>query len=512
MKALSVEQSIFEGKQEVKKLFQFVNDHAAESTAYEMEEAIFVRVMQIGLTAMKCYFAQTGTGDVGETIPLPDGIVLQRANDLRGRDYFSVFGKFKVPRSYYHGEGQPGVFPLDAQADLPERCYSYLLQEWMDLMSLRGTFKESEVSLAKLLGLEVSSSRVEVVNQESVTRTSYERFYDHKEVPSPESEGDIQVTQFDGKGVPVIKKEAAKLKARPGKGEKRQKKKEAMVGVSYTVDTHERSAEEVAQHLIYPERRQAERAAAKQSGQPLSSSPKGQNIRRLASLERTKSEVVQEIVQDAKARDPQNKRPWVIVMDGALGLWAVVATVLKGIDYVGILDIIHVVEYVWKAGNALHGEGNADTQRWVYNHLLSLLRGHVGRVIGGLKQTVSKRRLKAGQRKAFKDAIRYFENHRQWMHYDEYLKAAYPIGSGVVESTCGHTVKDRMEGTGRRWSIEGAESTLLLRSVYTSGDWDAYWDSHMKQERTRLYGSTLEALALADEYYGDLQTEKVTGM
>ncbi len=48
MKALSVEHSIFEGKQEVKKLFQFVNDHAAESTAYEMEEAIFVRVMQIG--------------------------------------------------------------------------------------------------------------------------------------------------------------------------------------------------------------------------------------------------------------------------------------------------------------------------------------------------------------------------------------------------------------------------------------------------------------------------------
>ncbi len=36
------------------------------------------------------------------------------------------------------------------------------------------------------------------------------------------------------------------------------------------------------------------------------------------------------------------------------------------------------------------------------------------------------------------------------MKYDEYLKAGYPIGSGVVESTCGHTVKNRMEGTSRR--------------------------------------------------------------
>jgi hypothetical protein len=82
----------------------------------------------------------------------------------------------------------------------------------------------------------------------------------------------------------------------------------------------------------------------------------------------------------------------------------------------------------------------------------------------------------------------------------------------VVESTCGHTVKDRMEGTGRRWSIEGAESTLLLRSIYTSGDWDAYWDSHMKQERTRLYDKTLDAFALADVYDGEQQTENVVGM
>jgi hypothetical protein len=27
--------------------------------------------------------------------------------------------------------------PLDAQANLPERTYSYLLQEWMDLLSIR---------------------------------------------------------------------------------------------------------------------------------------------------------------------------------------------------------------------------------------------------------------------------------------------------------------------------------------------------------------------------------------
>lgn len=52
---------------------------------------------------------------------------------------------------------------------------------------------------------------------------------------------------------------------------------------------------------------------------------------------------------------------------------------VKGGKYVGILDIIHVVEYLWKAGNAGHRGGRAAPQRWGYNHLRSFLQGKVGR-------------------------------------------------------------------------------------------------------------------------------------
>lgn len=88
--------------------------------------------------------------------------------------------------------------------------------------------------------------------------------------------------------------------------------------------------------------------------------------------------------------------------------------------------------------------------QWVYKHLLAILEGRVGRVIGGLKQVITKRELNKSQLQSANDVIRYFENHRPWMKYDEYLKAGYPIGTGVVESSCGHTVKTRMEGSGRR--------------------------------------------------------------
>lgn len=493
MKALSIERSICEGERDVKELFEFVSQHAEEFTAYQMEQDIFARVMQIGLTAMKSYFAVKGTGDVGETFTLTDGTEATKATGLRGRDYFSVFGKFKVPRTAYQRFGRVSVMPLDAQADLPERCYSYLLQEWLDHLSIRESFQESEGTLATLLGLNVSASRIEVVNRDSVNQAEYETFYAEKTPPSSEQEGAIQVLGGDGKGVPVIKEEAAKLTARLGKGEKRQKKKEAMVGVSYTIDAHMRTAEEVAERLVFPE-------DAHQENEPSVTVPKAQQIRRLASLEQPKQAVVEELVRDAEARDPNGQRPWVVVMDGALGLWALMTSVLAGHEYVGILDIVHVVEYLWDVGNALCGEGTEAAKRWVHTQLLKILQGRVGRVIGGLKQTQSKRQLTAGQQRTLTQAITYFENHRTWMRYDAYLEAGYPIGSGVVESTCGHTVKDRMEGSGRRWSIAGAESTLLLRSIATSHDWEAYWESHMQQEHTRLYGEFDDALPIAKAY------------
>lgn len=485
------EKSILETENELNNLFEFIKKNALELDAYEMEKSIFSRLMRIGLKSMQVYFAEKGTGDVGPELKMEGGIVLRKAPGFLGRDYFSVFGKFKIPRTYYPQEDQNSVMPLDAQANLPQRCYSYLLQEWMDFFSIRDSFGEAVISLETMLGLEVSQSRVEVVNRESSQH--YDGFYEAKEVPDPKTEGELQVTSGDGKGVPVIKKEGAKIQARLGKGEKRQKTKEAMVGVSYTVDRNTRTAEEVAGNLIYPEpaREKAEKPRVR-----------AKNIRRMASLERPKEEVMGEIINDAKRRDPERKRPWVVVMDGALCLWALIARLLPDVEWVGVLDIIHVVEYLWDVGNALYGEKSPEAKKWVYDHLLAILEGRVGRVIGGMKQILKKRKdtMRKSQKDALEVAIRYFENHRQWMLYDEYLKEGYPIGSGVVESTCGHTVKSRMSGTGRRWSIDGAESTLLLRSVYTSSDWTEFWNCHRSLERKRLYGGTLNALSVPDDY------------
>ena len=230
MEALDVETSIAEGEQALQALIKFAREHAGKLEAHEAEKGIFKRLLPIGLAALKLYFAECGTGDVGPAITRADGVLLPQEQKLRGRDYFSLFGTFAVARPCYRTPGEPGIFPLDAQVNLPERCYSYFLQEWMTVFAVEHPFKESSSWFEPLFDLEVAESVLMEVAKEAPE--DYEAFYAQRPLPPEDTEGALLVVSFAGKGVPMMKEAAAKLKAKLGTGEKRQKQKEALVGVS----------------------------------------------------------------------------------------------------------------------------------------------------------------------------------------------------------------------------------------------------------------------------------------
>ena len=93
------------------------------------------------------------------------------------------------------------------------------------------------------------------------------------------------------------------------------------------------------------------------------------------------------------------------------------------------------------------------------------------------------------KRKRLLAVIGYLENNRSHMRYDEYLAAGYPIGSGVIEGACRHVVKDRMELSGMRWTIGGAQAMLYLRSIYLNGDWKEFDEHRIQTEQNTLYGN-----------------------
>jgi hypothetical protein len=484
MDALDVETRIAEGEQALQALLPFAREYAGKLEAHEAEKGIFKRLLPIGLAAMKRSFAQRGTGDVGPAVTRADGVLLPREKPLRGRDDFSRFGTFAVPRTCDRTPGEPGMFPLDAQVNLPERCDSYFLQEWMTLCEVEHPFKERASWFEQLFDLAVAERVLMEVAKEAPADD--EGFSAQRPVPPEESAGELLVVSVDGKGVPMLKAEAAKLTAKLGTGEKRQQKKEALVGVSDTVDPKPRSPEALAELLVDPEAARARR----QREHTTDDSPRAQQVRRLASLVRTKQAVMELIKADAERRDPQHRTPLVVLLDGALCLWRLAPKRFKPWKRVTcVLDIMHVVGYLWSAANALFGEASKAGKRWVQQQLTEMLRGRVGYVIGGLRHILTKQRLRTSVRETLANVITFLHNHRRWMRYDAYLAAGLPVGTGVVESACGSVVTHRMEGEGKRWSLEGAEAILALRSLTKSHDHDlrAYWRFRARQVRARLY-------------------------
>ena len=100
--------------------------------------------------------------------------------------------------------------------------------------------------------------------------------------------------------------------------------------------------------------------------------------------------------------------------------------------------------------------------------------------------------LPKAKRKAVDTCASYLLTHQEYLQYDKYLARGLPIATGVIEGACRYLVKDRMDITGARWGLSGAEAVLRLRSLRASGDFDEYWSYHEKMEQERNHSSKYE--------------------
>jgi len=130
-------------------------------------------------------------------------------------------------------------------------------------------------------------------------------------------------------------------------------------------------------------------------------------------------------------------------------------------------------------------EGSAELEAWVSKRLLGILQGRTGHVAAGMRRSATLHGLDEEARQRVDACADYLLNYKPYLHYDLYLKMGLPIATGVIEGACRYLVKDRMDRTGARWSLKGAEAVLRLRALRTSGDFAAYWRFHEQQEHLR---------------------------
>jgi hypothetical protein len=156
-------------------------------------------------------------------------------------------------------------------------------------------------------------------------------------------------------------------------------------------------------------------------------------------------------------------------------------------DLTIIVDIIHVVEYLWAAGRVLHFASGWELENWVRHRLLEILRGKAGLMAGGMRRSATRRGLSFKAREPADTCAHYLLKYSPYLRYDCYLSQGLPIATGVIEGACRHLVKDRMDVTGARWSLTGAEAVLRLRALRSSQDFDEYWAFHEVNEYERTH-------------------------
>ncbi len=472
----SIAQRQAEGAEQYRELLAYVTGVGSDrASAYEAELRVFRGVLALGRTLLRLFFERRAAERPAGPVEASDG-TLMKYHDRRPVTYLPVFGKIIFGRHAFASTGHGVVCPLDAELSLPARCYSDVLREWSGFGSADGSFREVAATLERVLGWPLSVQALETTAREDAVDVA--PFYERPvaaEATVVEA-ATILVAQADGKGVRLIQPAPAERPVRPGKGAPPNRMREAVVTALYTIQPYPRTPEAVASALL----RDADRPAPAQRPRPV-------NKELRATLD-GKAVALARLAARAQRRDGPQIVDRVALTDGAHALQDQMRAALP--EHTLVLDIIHAVEHLWIAANAWLGERHPDRTTWVRDHLLALLRGQVDAVVAALSSTATEPQLSATRREAIADTIAYYRRNAPYMRYDQYLARGWPIGTGVIESACGHLVKDRLQQAGMRWTKDGAHAILDLRAIRLTNDWDAYWAFHRQHQHRRLYGSS----------------------
>jgi len=410
------------------------------------------------------------------------GDVLNHVRARTTRLLTSLFGDVTAPRKGYSQRGHSSVFPLDAELNLPTDQYSDGMRYRLSKEALRGSFDSAIEVITETTG--GSIPKRQSLNLARDVAHDFERFYKKKRFIDPEETSDLLILTFDGKGIVMrpdslreCTKKAAKkenkLKSRLSPGEKKDRKRMAQVTAVYTVQAHSRTGESIMN--------------VSEDDNILPFRTPVRNKRVWASVERESEDVIEEAFLEALQRDPKQQREWVVLIDGLPHQISLIEKVMKNLKVKAtiVMDFIHVLEYLWKAAWCFFDKGDDAVEPWIAEKAVNILNGQCSQVAKGLR--ISATKLELSDRENIDKCADYLLNNKTRLQYGDALKLGFPIASGVIEGACRHLINDRLDITGARWSLDGAESILKLRSLKSSGDFDSYWEFHKKESKKRNY-------------------------
>jgi len=451
----------------------------------DLERQLESRGRELMRQLLQAHLDERRPGEAAE--PVRDAAGVTRApTPEQPRTLETIFGTVTVARTGYRADGTASLHPLDGALNLPPEKYSLEVRRRVALEAAKTAFEEGRQTLEAFTSAHVPKRQFEQL----VIRAAqdFDAFYTDRQTRAQTDPhtSPILVLTVDGKGV-VMRPEdlrdatrraaetrADTFTARLGRGRRLHAKRMASVAAVYTVAPFVRTPEEI----LPPD------GPPTEAGPPR---PRPEHKRVWASLARSPEDLITALFDEAAHRDPDRQKRGIALVDGNL-------TQLEHLGRLAternapmpiVVDVIHVAQYVWEAARAFFPDDATQQDRWVRVHLVEILHGQASRVAGGMRRSATRRGLATKARAPIDQCADYLLKYAPYLQYDNALAAGLPIASGVVEGACRYLVNDRMNVTGARWRLAGAEAVLRLRALRASGDFDEYWAFHERQEYQR---------------------------
>jgi hypothetical protein len=425
-----------------------------------------------------------------------DGIARTRAESGHGRPLATVFGQVRVTRIAYRAPGAPNVHPLDAALNLPEEKQSHGLRKLAAAGSARGSFDDAAAAITRATGVKTGKRQVEQLARHAAI--DVDAFYASRR-PGPAPDEHVLVLTGDGKGIvmrpdalrPATAKAAAsgrnKLATRLSPGEKHGRKRMAELACVYDAAPAPRAPGDI---ITPPGTEKKERSPG----------PRATGKWLTASVTDDIPAVIAAAFGEAQRRDPGHRRSWIALVDGnRTQIEAITAEAARrGVTMPVICDFVHVLEYTWKAAWSFFDKGDPGAEAWVAAQAARILQGKAAAVAAGIRRRATTFGYSPAEREGADACADYLTAKKPYLDYATALAKGWPIATGVIEGACRHLVKDRMDITGARWGLDGAEAILKLRALIANGDFDQYWRYHLRKEHERIHNARYrESLTLA---------------
>ena len=402
------------------------------------------------------------------------------------RDLHTVLGEVQVTRFAYRAARRENLYPADAQLNLPPSRHSHGLRRLAALEAPRSSFEDAQAAIARHTGQQIGTRQLRALTLAAAQ--DVDAFYAQTQRTPPDG-NELLVLSCDAKGV-VMRHEAlreqtrtqaqnatGKLKTRLSKGEKTNRKRMAEIVTVYELEPQPRTAAEILPDPDNPP------AATRR--------PKPQNKWLKASVTDDASTVIAAMFTEADRRDPEHQRAWVALVDGNNHQIDRIKREARKrkVKIPIVVDFIHVLEYLWSACWCFFPEGDPAAERWVSDKARQVLDGRAGIAAAAIRRKATTLKLEPTKRHAADRCADYLLAKRPYLYYPTALQNGWPIATGVIEGACRYLVKDRMDITGARWGLAGAEAILTLRALISNGDFDQYWTFHLAQEHRRIHAA-----------------------